>query len=109
MKPATLVDLARAASPLAKRKARRRSDAIGRAGKSMGMALVYRPAKSEAEDAEFGVFIHGKETAWTVQVGHGYACLNKWIEAEQAMQSWDYKTVEEAFETLPGLMRTEGF
>ena len=75
----------------------------------MGMALVYRPAKSEAEDAEFGVFIHGKETEWTVQVGHGYACLNKWIEAEQTMMSWDYGTVEGAFEALPGLMRSEGF
>ena len=37
----------------------------------------FKPADDEAMDAEIAILLHDVETAWTIQCGHGYFCVNQ--------------------------------
>ena len=48
------------------------------------LSAVYVPAQDESEDSEIQLRLDGKETGIGLQIGAGYAGINRWVEAEEA-------------------------
>ena len=66
-------------------------------------------AEDESIDDAYEIFCGVRDTGWSVQCGHHCATINRGIEREETMQSWDYPSVETAFALLPELLQREGW
>jgi len=61
------------------------------------LSAVYVPAEDESEDSEIQLRLDGKETGIGLQIGAGYAGINRWVEAELASYELFFgETLEEA-------------
>lgn len=65
------------------------------------LSAVYVPAEDESEDPEIQLRLDGSETGVGLQLGAGYAGINRWVEAEQASYELFFgETPDEAGEAL---------
>lgn len=70
------------------------------------LSAVFVPADDESEDPEIQLRVDGKETGVGLQIGAGYVCINRWVEAEQASYPlFDGETLEEAAEAMLQMIR----
>lgn len=70
------------------------------------LSAVYVPADDMSEDPEIQLHLDGKETGVGLQIGAGYAGINRWVEAEQASYELFFgETPDEAAEAMLQMIR----
>ncbi|PZR93460.1 MAG: hypothetical protein DI537_10060 [Stutzerimonas stutzeri] len=72
------------------------------------LTLVFVPAEDDSVDPEIQLHQYGKETGVTIQIGAGYAGVNRWVEAEQASYSLFFgETPSQAGDALLRMIRDQ--
>lgn len=70
------------------------------------LSAVFVPAEDESVDSEIQLRLDGKETGVAIQIGAGYAGINRWVEAEEASYELFFgETLEEAKVALLQMIR----
>ncbi|MGO4676596.1 hypothetical protein AB4Z40_27190 [Bosea sp. 2YAB26] len=79
--------------------------------RKLDVALWVKFVRGEDQtvDDEFLILCGVRDTGWSVQCGHRYGVINRWIEKEGTHQSWDYPSHDVAFAQLSELLGQEGW
>lgn len=70
------------------------------------LSAVYIPPEDESVDPGIELRLDGQDTGIALQIGAGYAGINRWVEAEEASYELYFgETPEDAAEALLQMIR----